>query len=541
MKIRPWCLLLLVALWACGSGCSPTSNAGGVPGLGGGPTQTLNILSGSENRTLEPLLKRWGERNKTDVRVEYLGSVDAMLQLADGAPSYDAVWPAQSLWLDLGDRKKVTRHQQSMMRSPVVFGVKRSVAQRLGWVGKDVTVEQILRAAEAGKLRFMMTSASQSNSGASAYLGFLYAFAGRPEVLTSAHLQRPQVRDRIQRILGAVNRSSGSSGWLKDLFIQKYDQYDSMVNYEAVVIEANQELVQKGQEPLYAIYPTDGLTLADSPLAYLDHGDAHKEKLFLSLQEHLLSEDAQREILATGRRVGLSGLDSSAADPRLFNPEWGIDAKRVLNPIRMPPAAVIREALDLYQTAFRKPSYTIYCLDYSGSMRGQGIADLKSAMRLLLTPAEARRYLLQASAKDVVRVIPFNHAPMADWTAAGNRPEAQTGLFRQIDSLQETGGTDIYTPVMQAFDDLKQVSKLDDYFPAVILMTDGRSNKGANFAMLQQHLQQAGLNADVPVFAVLFGEASEDQLREITSHTSGRIFDGRKDLIRAFREARGYN
>jgi len=538
MKIRPVCLLLLAVLWVCCAGCGAS---GGGLGSGGNTNRTLRILSGSENKTLEPLLKRWGQRNGTDVQVEYLGSVDAMLQLADGATAFDAVWPAQSLWIDLGDRKKVTRHQQSLMRSPVVFGVKKSVAQSLGWVGKEVTVEQILRAAEAGKLRFMMTSASQSNSGASAYLGFLYAFAGRPEVLTSAQLKRPQVRERIRRILGSVNRSSGSSGWLKDLFIQKYDQYDAMVNYEALVIEANQQLVRDGKEPLYAVYPTDGLTLADSPLAYVDHGDAQKEKLFLALQENLLSPDVQREILATGRRVGLAGLDTSAADPSLFNPEWGIDARRVLNPIRMPPAPVIREALDLYQTAFRKPSYTIYCLDYSGSMQGQGIADLKSAMRLLLTPAEARRYLLQASAKDVVRVIPFNHAPIADWIAAGNGAEAQIGLFRQIDNLKENGGTDIYTPVMQAFDDLKHVAKLDDYFPAVILMTDGRSNRGASFATLQQHLQQSGVNADVPVFAVLFGEASEDQLRQITSTTSGRIFDGRKDLVRAFREARGYN
>src|SRR5207248_497874 len=149
--------------------------------------------------------------------------------LEGGAPGYDAVWPANSLWIDLGDKGHVVKHQASIMRSPVVFGVKKSVAAKLGWVGKDVPVEQILRAAQAGRLRFMMTSATQSNSGASAYLGFLYAFAGRPEVLTQAHLKDPKVRDRIKRILGTVDRSSGSSGWLKDLFLQKYDRYDAMV------------------------------------------------------------------------------------------------------------------------------------------------------------------------------------------------------------------------------------------------------------------------------------------------------------------------
>src|SRR5207249_1510590 len=226
-------------------------------------------------------------------------------------------------------------------RSPVVFGVRKSIAQRLGWVGRDVTVEQILKAAESGQLRFMMTSASQSNSGACAYIGFLYAFAGRPEVLTPAHLKSDAVRDKVRRLLESVDRSSGSSGWLKDLFLQKYDQYDAMVNYEALVIEANRELAAQGREPLYAVYPADGLAIADSPLGYVNHGDAEKEKLFQKLQAYLQSPDVQREIMATGRRVGLAGLDTGAIDKGVFNPDWGIDAQRVLNPIKMPQADTI--------------------------------------------------------------------------------------------------------------------------------------------------------------------------------------------------------
>ena len=83
--------------------------------------------------------------------------------------------------------------------------------------------------------------------------------------------------------------------------------------------------------------------------------------------------------------------------------------------------------------------------------------------------------------------------------------------------------------------------KLNEYFPAVILMTDGQSNRGASFSDLQTHLRQVGLPQDVPVYGILFGEASPDQLEQIAGFTSGRVFDGRKDLVQAFREARGYN
>ena len=76
---------------------------------------------------------------------------------------------------------------------------------------------------------------------------------------------------------------------------------------------------------------------------------------------------------------------------------------------------------------------------------------------------------------------------------------------------------------------------------SVILMTDGKSNQGATMADLQQRMQQLGLNGQVPIFAIMFGEADEAQLKEITDATDGRVFDGRKDLVQAFREARGYN
>lgn len=541
--MKTFVLAALAALLALTfGGCSRGgSSGGGSSTSGSASTADLTILSGSENKTLESILQRFGEKNGVHARVDYLGSVDIMLRLENGAPGYDAVWPANSLWVDLGDKGKRVKNQASIMRSPVVFGVKKSVAQRLGWVGKEVTVGQILREAEAGRLRFMMTSATQSNSGASAYLGFLYAFAGQPEILTRAQLRSPDVRSKIKRILGSVNRSSGSSGWLKELFLQKYDQYDAMVNYEALVIEANRELAAQGREPLYAVYPVDGLAIADSPLGYVNHGDPEKEKLFLKLQEYLLSPAVQQEIMATGRRVGLAGMTMTSVDQSIFNPDWGINVARVLNPIKFPPAEVIRESLHLYQTAFRKPSLTAYCLDFSGSMKGHGDDDVKAAMRLLLDQQQAQRYFLQASPEDVTVVIPFNSAPMNRWTVTGNAPKTLDGLLMRINALEPGGGTDIYTPIMQALEVFQGKGNLQRYFPAVILMTDGKSNTGASMADLQRKLQEMRLSTDVPVFAILFGEASEDQLKQIADYTSGRLFDGRKDMIQAFREARGYN
>ena len=85
---------------------------------------------------------------------------------------YDAVWPASSLWLNVGDTGHRVKHAESVSVTPVVFGIRQSLAEELGFVGREVSVRDLLDAITAGKLRFCMTSATQSNSGASAYIGF---------------------------------------------------------------------------------------------------------------------------------------------------------------------------------------------------------------------------------------------------------------------------------------------------------------------------------------------------------------------------------
>ncbi|MGD9503880.1 MAG: substrate-binding domain-containing protein [Syntrophobacteraceae bacterium] len=522
-KLLIWMTALLSLL---GAGCRSPE----------GPKLAFTIVSGSENKSLEPILQEFGRKNGVDIHMKYMGSVEIMHELEQSRIPYDAVWPASSLWIGLGDRSHVVKLTRSIMTTPVVFGIRKSLAERLGFVDADVHVRDILEAIKTGKLKFAMTSATQSNSGTSAYLGFLYAFLGNPDMISSTDLQSPQLHSQIKTLFSGVSRSSGSSGWLKDLFLK--GDYDSMVNYEAMVIEANQELVTRGKEPLYVVYPVDGIVIADSPLGYVNNGDASKEAIFKKLQDYLLSDDVQGRILDMGRRTGFGGV-AGKADPKVFNREWGVDLDRILAPIKYPAADVLMDALHLYQSELRKPSFTVFCLDFSGSMRGQGEADLKNAMKMLLDQELAKQNFLEASPGDRIVVIPFNNSTMKVWSTTGNSPQGMSGLLQQIVNLTPGGGTDIYSPVIESFFIMTQTN-LEGYIPAVILMTDGKSNEGRSFKDLQQAWRTVK-GKDIPVFSILFGEASGDQLGQIADLTRGRIFDGRKDLAKAFREAKGYN
>lgn len=498
------------------------------------------ILSASENKTLEPILKDFGSNNSVHITMKYMGSVDIMLELQKGNLNYDAVWPANSLWISLGDKKHQIKDVKSIMTSPVVFGIKKSIAQKLGFVNKEVYVKDILKAVNEGKLKFMMTSATQSNSGATAYLGFLYALSGNPPILTNEHLHDTALKQKIRTLFSGINRGSGSSGWLKTLFLSA--NYDAMVNYEAVIIETNQELLKNGKEPLYLVYPKDGLALADSPLGFVKKSQSEKEEIFKNLQEYLLTKKIQKKILKLGRRTGFGG-SISQADKSVFNPDWGIDSSRVLSFIKIPSSDVIFEALNLYQTEFRKPSITVFCLDFSGSMgQSGGHLQLKKAMGILLKKQKAQRYMLQPSSDDKTIVVLFSNRILDVWEVNGNNEKELNKLYHKIKATAPIGGTDIYSPVIWG---LKRIAKenLKKYVPSIILMTDGKSSsEKMNFRNLAaEWTKYYGKGYDIPVFPILFGDAEKVQLEEIQKLTKGRLFDGRKNLIHAFRKVKGYN
>ncbi|MGN0591720.1 MAG: substrate-binding domain-containing protein [Ruminococcus sp.] len=496
--------------------------------------ETIKILSGSENKELSHILDACADDTGVTIEITYQGSVDIMHTLQDGAEEYDAVWPASSLWVSLGDTAHLVKYNTSIYTTPVVFGIRKSLAEQLGFVGTEVSVIDILEAIRKKQLSFCMTSATQSNSGANAYIGFLYALLGKTDTLTESDLESETLKRDISQLLSGIDRSSGSSDWLKDMFLA--GDFDAMVNYECLIIHANQELVSQGKEPLYAVYPYDGLSIADSPLGYIDHGNAEKQDAFLAVQEYLLSEEVQNEIQKTGRRTGFEGVSEENQD--IFNSDWGIDTQRLLSPITMPSEQVLTKALNLYQTEFRKPSLNVYCLDFSGSMTGQGNEQLEEAMAQILIQENAEKNMLQADKDEVNIVITFSENVRNVYTAEHADADSLRFLYEQISSETPEGGTDMYTAVKKGLEILSTYENLENYTPAIILMSDGASVT-ATESEFTAYYQKLGL--DIPVFSIMFGDADSSQLDALAARTNARVFDGRTDLVSAFRSVKGYN
>lgn len=513
-------LVLGAALAACGSGTK-------VP---------FTITAGSENEVLQPVVAAFCDQKGYECSFAYKGSLDIGLGLGDGTLDTDAVWPASSVWIDMFDTGRTVKHATSIAQMPVILGVRQSKAEALGWVGRDVTMRDVLTAVEAGELRFLMTSATQSNSGASAYLSMLTSALGGGAVLKPGDLERAEVRETVQTLLSGVERSSGSSGWLAELYLKAAEEgtrYDAMWNYEPVLKETNDALRQLDGDLLYAVYPADGVAIADSPLGFVDRGrGAELETFFTDLVAHLQSDEVGRRIAETGRRIPLAAGGFTAKP----EPDWNFDPNRLVTAIRKPEPAVIRQALDLYQGALRKPSLTALCLDFSGSMEGEGEAQLKQAMSFLFTPELASEVLVQWSPADQIIVLPFDSSVRGHYAGTGDATEQQ-GLLDVVDNERADGGTDMYACAGEALDTIAATGNLAAFLPAIVILTDGRSD-GDMDGFLQKWRQSV---PHVPVFGITFGDADKSQLDTLAEVTSARVFDGRSNLSGAFRSARGYN
>ena len=330
---------------ADGNGTSATTQT--FQPSGGKPTATLSIASGSENKEVAVAIQKAADQSNVAVTMHYMGSLEIMNALKAGGQDHDAVWPASSMWISMGDTKHIVKDAASTSTTPIVFGIAKSKAVKLGWAddtgaAKPVSTADILAAVSDGKLTFSMTSAT-----------------------------------------------------------------------------------------------------------------------------------------------------------------------------------VIDSALNVYQTALRKPSWTIWVVDYSGSMSGEGKNGVVKGLNAALDPDQAKKSYIEPASGDVNILIPFE--------TEAHRPVKATGtstsdLLHEADATDASGGTDIYEGLLSALDELPSESEASQYTTAIVLMTDGRSNSDH-----QDEFESAykSRGRDLPIFSIMFGDADPSQLKSLATLSNAKVFDGR--------------
>lgn len=507
-----------------------------------GQSTTMRVLAGSELKDLEPYFDDIRRNTGVQLEMQYIGTLDGADTLTRDK-SYDLAWFSHGKYIQLsqdatGARQIVT--QEKIMLSPVVMGVKQSKAQELGWVNNsNLTWRDVAQAASAGKLRFMMTDATSSNSGFSALFGLLAAFSPDP-----ANPDFANVDNRlVQAFFKGNTGRSGSSGWLAERYQLEQTEFDGIVNYESVLLSMNESGALA--EPLVLIYPQEGIVTADYPLMLLK-----KERMeaYKKLVAYLKSEDFQRIVQDRTFR-------------RPVNRLVPLDARFKDGLIELPfpnQLATIDQALFHYLDSGRLPSTSYFVLDTSGSMQGEGIQQLRAAIHTLTGQDQSlagqfARFRLRE--RVVMRAFSrrINYSLEAVITDTSINSGEMDSIRRFVNGLEAKGGTAIYDSLRTAYQQINDdIQKKPNRYYSIVLMTDGTNSVGSNFNTFRHWYNAQSATHDTPnqpalqsksvrVFPILFGEANASEMEQLAEMTGGRVFDARKQSLSAvFKKIRGY-
>jgi Ca-activated chloride channel homolog len=502
---------------------------------------TLRVLAGSELLDLEPVLTEAAAATGVRIELDPVGTLDGAEAVVSGAAEadHDAIWFSSNRYLALQPGAQARLGTATdIMSSPVVLGLRRSVAERLGWVGRPVTWAEIAAAAGARRFTYGMTDPSASNSGFSAVVAVATALVGAGSALTleQAESTVPALRD----FFAAQTLSAGSSGFLQEAFVRRAtgadpgDPVDGLVNYESVLQEMN--AAGTLPEPLELIRPADGVVTAEYPFTVLAAASPEARDAHRRLAEYLRTPDVQREIAErTHRQPAVPGVLPTPAGTAV---ELPFPAQ----------ADVVDALLTSYFDKLRRPSRTIYVLDTSGSMAGdERIGALQRSLAGLAgADASLTGQFRRFRGREQVTLLPFSSTPESPqtFTVAEENPGPDRQRIADAGaSLQPGGETAIYDSLEEAYRIAEQEIAADpDRFTSIVLMTDGENTSGADLDAFRTFAgaRSAALQ-DVPVFCVLFGETDAEEMEEVAQLTGGRTFDARTaPLAEVFKEIRGY-
>jgi Ca-activated chloride channel homolog len=502
-----------------------------VAACGPDEANTLNVLAGSELRDLEPMLPDLQAATGVRLVPTYIGTLEGAEKIVGGDPS-DAAWFSHGKYLTLlpGASGKIVASEKIML-SPVVIGVKQSVAERFGWTpGSVVTWQDIQARAADGSFHFAMTNPAASNSGFTALIGVASALSGSSDAIDTGAIDK----DALRAFFRGQTLTAGSSGFLSEAYVRDQDRLDGMINYESILMQLNAS--GELDEPLTIVYPSEGIVTADYPFMLLD---GSKREAYDKVVAWLRQPDTQARIMTeTLRRPAVPGV---ALDPR-FPSETLIEL----------PFPSRLETIDALITAYldevRRPASAVFVLDTSGSMEGERIQALRAALNALTgTDTTLTGQFSRFRTREQVTFIPFASEVLdeREFTVDDSQPDSpdMAAIRDYVDGLSADGGTAIYSALEAAYEAVAEAQRADpDRLYSIVLMTDGENNEGISDADFESaYASLADDVRSVHVYPILFGDASKEEMQAVADLTGGRLFDATGDSLGTiFKQIRGY-
>ncbi|MDV5149588.1 VWA domain-containing protein [Streptomyces sp. SBC-4] len=493
---------------------------------------TLRVLASSELVDMEPLLDDLRRDTGITLEMEYEGTVEAAASLAAGRYRHDLAWLSSSrpfqLLLKKHGRQTESPLSTSTMRSPVVVGMKPEVAQRLRRTATDgqLSWADLADAAAAGTLRYAMADPRSSNSGLSALVGVATAAAA-----TGGALRPEDVScDRLRGFFAGHALTVDSSGGLADAYARGEAGLDALITYESELLALNRAGTLR--VPLEVVYPKDGIVVSDYPLMLLDPAvrDAYDR-----LAAWLRSEPVQRKIMErTLRRPITPDL------PRIA----GLRAP-LGNALYFPDSqAVVDRLLADYAGARNGgPARVLFLLDFSTSMRGERIANLRATFDGLSGADDSRSgKFARFHQGETVTVLRFGGRVLDERSVTYTKASDLDRLRGFVADDGFDPGTAVWSALDHAYRSAAAaVAKDPRQRVSIVLMTDGENNAGLSLdAFLGRYAALPPAARAVRTYTVRYGDADPRELDRAARATGGHMADATgQSLLNAFKEIRG--
>lgn len=526
---RHWPLVFSLVAALLSTGCGNATPAD--------DPNALRVLVSSELRDLEPMLADIKEATGVSLKLEYdtaLSVSDKLVHQVDlRASDYDLAWLASDRILHLRLDEAGSRiRSESIMRSPVVLGLKQSAAQRLGWAGgARVSWADIANKAGTGELSFGMTDPAASHSGFVAVLGTASAFSSTDAALRAGDVDQV----RLTNLFAGQSIVAGSSDWLVETYVREQQAIDGLINDESVIASLNAGGTLT--EPLELIYPVGGIVTANYPLLLLNgqHSAAYQRVV-----DYLRSEDAQREMTEkTLRRPVNPAVQPDSRLPKTDLAEMAFPNSRM----------VTDELVNAYRNRARRPVHTIFVLDYSKGMQGERIDKLRSAFATLSgtgKPAPNPGVAPGPFVKEKVTVLRFADRVLDERTVTIDAPDspARAEIVNYVNGSPASGpNSGIWSALEQGYQRAAAFLATDpNYLVSVVLVTDGENNTGITLdEFLARHQQLPKHVQKVRAFTVRVGEANPLELGRLANSTGGQTTDANPGaLSQVYTELRNY-
>lgn len=538
----------------------PAASAGAAPCI------PLNVLASLENADMVRSLAaayiakpRSVDGKCVSVNVSQEKSGVAATGMAGGfasipAAERPAVWlPDSTAWLRVaedGAGSAVRQDGVSVARSGIVVAMPASMAKAIGWdtkapswaevfaMSKDPGVWERLGHADWGKFKFGKASPTVSTSGLMGLLASYGVAGGNLKDIQTGQLTQPSVISKVKD--GELStshymatpehflwhaRQADDAGDVSEFLSAVIVDEKSVWDYNRGISSNDGVTKQAGKaprEPLLAIYPSDGVLVADNPAMTLT-GD------WVSSQQRLAADDflayartaqGQEVVKTTGYRTIQDKVDPAVASTGHY--------AQSLQPVQLPSADVMVNVQKSFPKV-RKRARALFLLDVSGSM-GQEIAP--GVTRLQGAKNAVTRALDHFTDDDKLGLAAFSHVgdgPLAPGLVSPVAPfKTNKGdLLAELNALQPVAATPLFEAVGQfAAEQAREYNESE--INTIVLLSDGKNDSShpGDLKSLTEQLSHQHHSTPVLVFTLAYGaDADTASLRAIAKASGAHFYD----------------